>query len=87
MGYGVNKEFLIPSNEIPKYPIVVVKLNERVVSVNKAQRNLSPMSIINLILYSLVMYLIIQRMLLQSYRIEIFLVVILEIAQDQYLKI
>ena len=47
MGYGVNKEFLIPSNEIPKYPIVVVKLNERVVSVNKAQRNLSPMSIIN----------------------------------------
>ena len=27
MGYGVNKEFLIPSNEIPKYPIVVVKLS------------------------------------------------------------
>lgn len=40
MGYGVEKEFLILSNEIPKYPILVIKLNERVISVNKVQKKL-----------------------------------------------
>ncbi len=38
MAYGIEKEFLIPSNEIPKYPILVIKLNERIISVNKVQK-------------------------------------------------
>lgn len=86
MGYGVNKEFNT-INEIPKYPIVV-GLNERVVSVNKPQRNLSPMSIINpdIVFFSDVFDNTENASSIQNRN---FLVVRIfrEIAQDQYLKI